>query len=299
MTLPDLSFVDEARALEVEAVDTGRGTNEFAFAPGPLDFRGDVGEGEEEALHGRPVDDVIEMDERLKDLPRYVRLASTAFEQRGLTYPFEIDESGQALAVKTGFVDLAAKTSDLGRIIRQGCSSAKKFEKRAFRALHRFIGGWGVCVGAPRETLEMGAEKCIKYYRDRLFPHERGDQWPPDFSRNGDHGADGFVILGRTWGGPVAFYQAKNTGFDLKSHPEEFDRIPSIAQDWFGRRINAHRQIIRVLALNTVLSIQLKEEIYAERGESAGVHIIDAVDILAAEFLDCTHGPTRSECLVL
>jgi hypothetical protein len=40
---------------------------------------------DEEALHGRPVDDVLELGERLRDLPRYIELARPAFQQRGLT----------------------------------------------------------------------------------------------------------------------------------------------------------------------------------------------------------------------
>ena len=79
MAFLDLSFIDEARAVEVEAVDAGRSTSEFTLAPGPANFEGDVGEGNEEALHGRPVDDVLEVGERLRDLPRYIDLARLAF----------------------------------------------------------------------------------------------------------------------------------------------------------------------------------------------------------------------------
>jgi hypothetical protein len=298
MALPDLSFIDEVRALEVEAVDTGRSTSEFTLAPGPANFVADVREDDQEALHGRPVDDVLELGERLKDLPRYVDLARSAFQQRGLTYPFEIDESRQALAVMPGLGEFAAKVADLSRVVRCGNPAAAKFEKRAFRALHRLIGGWGVCVGSPRETPDMGAERTIRRYRSWLLSHEQGNYWPADFSPNGDNGADGFVILGRGWGGPVAFYQSKNTGFDLESHPEEFSRIPSIAEDWFGKKMNAGRRIIPVLALNTVLSIDLKERIYAERGEQ-GVHIIDAVDILAAENVAPAHVTLHPACSVL
>src|SRR5438552_1858004 len=108
MDLPDLSFIDEVRALEVEAIDAGRSTSEFTLAPGSANFDFDVGEGEEEALHGRPVDDVIELDERLKNLPRYIALAKLAFQQRGLTYPFEIDDSRQGLAVSLGLKQFAS-----------------------------------------------------------------------------------------------------------------------------------------------------------------------------------------------
>ncbi len=299
MATLDLSFIDEARALEVEAIDTGCTMSEFTLAPGPSNFATDVGEGEEEALHGRPVDDVLEIGERLKDLPRYTDLAKRAFQQRGLSYPFEIDDSHQALTVSPGQFQLAIQVAGLSRVIRQGNPEASKFEKRAFRALHKLIGGWGVCVGSPRENPGMGAERTIRHYRSQLLPYEQGAAWPRDFSRNGDSGADGFIILGRGWGGPIAFYQSKNTGFDLEAHPEEFSRIPSIAEDWFGRRINTCRRIIPVLALNTVLTIELKEKIYTGRGELCGVHILDAVDILAAENLPTNHGTFRSTCHVL
>ena len=212
-----------------------------------------------------------------------------AFQQRGLTYPFEIDESHQALTVNLGQIHLASNVADLSRVIRRGNPDAAKFEKRAFRALHKLVGGWGMCVGSPRETRRWGRRRLSRHYRSQLLPHEQGTAWPTDFSPNGDGGADGFLILGRGWGGPIAFYQSKNTGFDLESHPEEFSRIPSIAEDWFGKKINAGRRILPVLALNTVLTIDLKERIYAARGEFHGVHIIDAVDILAAENLAPTH----------
>ena len=276
MALPDLSFIDEMRNLEVEAIDAGRGTSEFTLAPRPANFSGVVGEEEEESLHGRPVDDVIEIDERRKSLPKYVELALAAFKQRGLVYPFEIDESRQSLKYKVGQRIFATSVADLKRIVGQPNPAASKFEKRAFRALQRCIGGWGVCVGSPRNTAGMGAEKAIRHYRSLLQEYEKGNQWPLDFSPNGDHGADGFVVLGRGWGGPVAFYQSKNTGFGLDSHPEEFSRVPAIAEDWFGKKVNFGRQVIRVLALNTVLTIDLKEKIFGERGEMAGVHIIDA-----------------------
>ncbi len=293
----DLSYIDEARALEVEAVDTGRGTSEFTFAPGASNFGADVRENDEEALHGRPVDDLLEIDERLIDLPRYVDLAKIAFHQRGLTYPFEVDESHQALTINPSLARFALKVADLSRVIRHGNPDASKFEKRAFRALHKLMGGWGMCVGSPRENPKMGAEKTIRHYRSKLLPYEHGPSWPKDFSSNGDAGADGFLILGRAWGGPIAFYQSKNTGFDLEAHPEEFSRIPAIAEDWFGKKVNDGRRIIPILALNTVLTIDLKERIYSSRGEQ-GVHIIDAVDILATETAALTH-ITQADCHVL
>ncbi len=299
MVLQDLSFIDEMRALEVQAIDSGRSTSEFTLAPGPANFGAEIGEGEEEALHGRPVDDVIEVDERLGNLRRYVDLARSAFRQRGLTYPFEIDASRQSLAVSSGKQEFATIVAQLSRIIRLGNPEASRFEKRGFRALQKLMGGWGVCVGSPREKRGWGAERTIRHYRSLLREHEQAGQWPQDFSPNGDNGADGFLILGRSWGGPVAFYQSKNTGFDLGAHPEEFSRIPSIAEDWFGKKINVNRRIIPILALNTVLSVELKEKIFTERGDQHGVHIVDAVDILAAEHLDDAHETFKSCCIIL
>ena len=178
MPLPDLSFIDEARALEVEAIDTGRTLSEFTFAPGAASFQGEVGESDEDALHGRPVDDVIELDERRKGLPRYVDLARTAFQQRGLKYPFEIDESGESLAVLVGQKEFALKVADLSRVVRQANPAASRFEKRAFRSLQKLIGGWGVCVGSPREEVGMGAERTVRRFRSLLLSHEQGNQWP-------------------------------------------------------------------------------------------------------------------------
>ena len=54
-----------------------------------------------------------------------------------------------------------------------------------------------------------------------------------------------------------------------------------------------------MLALNTVLTIELKEKIYMERGELHGVHMIDAVDILAAENVASTHVTMQTDCVVL
>jgi hypothetical protein len=299
MAIPDLSFIDPSRAIEVEAVDAGRATSEFTLSPAPGNFQPEVGEDEEESIHGRPVDDVQEVAERRKELPQYIELARLAFQQRGLEYPFYLDASQQSLAINPALALLAEATAGLSRIIRLGNPEASRFEKRAFRALHRALGGWGVCIGSPRVNEGVGAERAIRWFRERLASWESGAHWPVDFGRNGDKGADGFVILGRYWGGPIAFYQSKNTGFDLQSHPEEFSRIPSITEDWFGRKLTQGRCIIPVLALNTVLTIELKERIFAERGECKGVHIVDAVDILAAEHLEAARTEYAPEALVL
>src|SRR5436190_20722060 len=113
MALPDLSFIDEMRALEIQAVDLGRSTSEFTLAPSKANFAQAVGENEEEALHGRPVDDVIEVEERRQFLHSYVDLARIAFQQRGLKYPFEIDASGQSLLVSLGAQTFAAAVGQL------------------------------------------------------------------------------------------------------------------------------------------------------------------------------------------
>lgn len=298
MTLGDLSFINEGRVLEVEAVDEGRGVSEFTLAPGSAGFGVNAGASEEESLFWRPVDDVMDVDDRSADLPRYVALAEAAFRQRGLVYPFAVDDSGDSLAIVPGRKQFASAVAALSRIVRHGNPAAAAFEKRGFRALQKFVGGWGACVGTPRQQEGMGAEKSTRRYRQLLLQHEAGTHWPPDFSPNGDNGADGLLILGRGWGGPIVFYQSKNTGFDLEAHPEEFSRIPAIAHDWFGKRVNKGRRVIPVLALNTVLTIEIKERIYEERGELNGAHMIDAVDILAAEHPPADHVTTRSGCLV-
>ena len=56
MDLPDLSFIDEVRALEVEAIDAGRSTSEFTLAPGSANFDSDVGEGEDIRATGSRAD---------------------------------------------------------------------------------------------------------------------------------------------------------------------------------------------------------------------------------------------------
>lgn len=297
MNLPDLAFIDVARPLEVEAVEGGRGTAEFTFAPDAGGLRADVSEDNEASLHGRPADDIQEMIERKASLARWVPFAEKAFEHRGLRYPFSIDASGGSLEVAAGMTTLAVASARLAESVGFGNPVASQFEKRAFRALHKLLGGWGVCVGSPRVEKNLGAEKTIRKYRALLLAHEQGGHWPEEFSTNGDNGADGLLILGRGWGGPVVFYQSKNSKFELKGHAEEFARIPAITQDWFGRRVNLHRRVIPVVALNTVLTLEAKERIYEERGES-GVHILDAVDILAAEYADVNHVTMKPDCQV-
>ncbi len=47
------------------------------------------------------------------------------------------------------------------------------------------------------------------------------------------------------------------------------------------------------------IAVDLKERIYAERGELQGVHIIDVVDILAAENATTTHVTVLPACHIL
>ena len=111
--------------------------SEFTLAPGSTNFGDIVTEGDEQALHGTPVDDVQEVDERLRALTIYVELAKSAFEQRGLAYPFEIDDSRQSLAVAVESKGFAIKVADLSRVHSGRRPCCQQFEKRAFRALQR------------------------------------------------------------------------------------------------------------------------------------------------------------------
>jgi hypothetical protein len=290
MTALDLSFVESARALEVEAVEGGRPLNEFTFDPQTSD---DV---DEKPVMGRSVDDAEETDERLKLVRQFVPYAQAAYEQRGLVYPFQPTAVGDSLEVVIGQETIAQRSAELSGMIRMGHPISKQFEEAAFRALQRLIGGWGVCVGAPRKSGE-GAQKAMVKFRETLWRWEKGDSWPENFARNGDHGADGFLILGRGWGGPIVFFQAKNTNFVFEEHPEEFARIPEVLQDWFGKRWNQYRFIIPVLATNSVLTLEKKDQIFEMRGQ-AGVQFIDAVDVVCAEYVRGQPGRRRQQCIV-
>jgi hypothetical protein len=281
MSALDFSFVEEARSLEVEAVEGGRALNEFTLDPRTS------ANPEEIPVVGKSVDDAEETEERVQLVRQFIEYARTAFGERGLSYPFQPSASGDSLEVLPGLGVLANRSAALSSMIRQGHSVAKDFEELGFRALHALIGGWGSCVGAPRRN-HKGPKRAIDDFRDTLFVSEKGYLPPLDVSRNGDHGADGFLILGRAWGGPIVFYQAKNTNFDLKDPPEEFSRMPEILNDWFGKRWNLHRCVIPVLALNTVLTFEKKEQIYSARGTHA-VQILDVADILCVEFIGESH----------
>jgi hypothetical protein len=290
MTLPDLSFVHDARQLEVEAIEGGRPLNEFTLDP-------QLSENDEEIpLFGRSVDDAEETEERARSLRSFTEHARAAYRQRGLSYPFQISSSRDSLEILPGHRRLAVESAKLSSMIGIGKSTAKEFEEKAFRALHTLVGGTGFCVGAPRRN-RKGPKHAIKQLRELLHPWEYASRWADKLPRSGDQGADGFLFLGRSWGGPIIFYQAKNTNFSLTDFPEEVARMSQIHFDWLGKRYNQIRHIIPVLALNTVLTIDMKEQIFQERG-GFGMHIFDAVDILCAEFTDPTHAIRESRCVV-
>ncbi len=287
----DFSWVEDGRQLEVEAIEGGRPLSDFAMDPG-------TSQNEEEmAVMGQAVDDAEEVGHRVGLVKTYVPHAGTAYMQRGLVYPFRASDAGDALEVVPGQEELARAASRLRTMASEGAATAKQFESRALVALHRLVGGWGACVGAPRESGE-GPEKAIRRFRDSLEPWERGNEWPKQFAANGDNGADGFVILGRGWGGPIIFYQAKNSNFDLRSYPEEFARQSEALRDWFGRRWNQHRVTIPVLAVNTVLTMDDKDRIAVARGEKHMLQMFDAVDILCAELTSPDHPCRLAECRV-
>src|SRR6266851_5439244 len=252
MTTVDLSFVESARALEVDAMEGGRPLNEFTIDP-------QTSANDEEApIMGRSVDDAEETAERVTLVQQYLAYARVAYEQRGLVYPFQQSAAGDSFEIVPGNQKVAARSAELSGMIRKGQPLSKQFEQQAFEALQKLVGGWGVCIGAPRHN-GQGAKQAIEEFRKALLKWEKGELWPEDFAKNGDHGADGFIILGRGWAGPIVFYQSKNTNFDLRDHPEEFARVSEILQDWFGRRWNQHRLVLPVFAINSVLTFEMKD----------------------------------------
>lgn len=288
MSLTDLSFIDTARRIEVEAIEGGRALSEFTLDPES------GGNDEEVRVHGKAIDDIEEGAERRRVLQEYVPHARSAFQQRGLTYPFHVSGADDSLEVLPGHDETARVVAKLSEIVSVGKAVAKEFESRAFRALQVLIGGWGACVGAPRDD-GHGPEAAIRRFRDLLQPWELGQEWPAAFAHSGDHGADGFVVLGRSWGGPVVFFQSKNTSFSLKDFPEEFARMPEVFNDWFGRRINRFRTVVPVCALNTILTVEQKERI-AEARDPLGGHIVDATDILSVELGVADHPLRLGSC---
>jgi hypothetical protein len=291
MSTLDLSFVESARALEVDAMEGGRPLNEFTIDPQTS------ANDEEVPIMGRSVDDAEETAERVALVQQFLPYARYAYEQRGLVYPFQRSGAGDSFEIVPGQEQIAKRSASLSGMIRKGQPVSKEFEQEAFKALHKLVGGWGICVGAPRQN-GTGAKAAIEDFRKSLLNWEKGDAWPQDFAKNGDHGADGFIILGRGWAGPMIFYQAKNTNFDLKDHPEEFSRMSENLHDWFGKRWDHHRKLIPVFAINSILTFEMKDRIFEARG-TAGVQMLDAVDILCAEFTGPQHQCRRRQCIVL
>ncbi len=290
MSFPDLSFVPIARELEVEAVDGGRALSELTLDPGV------AVDGEDAPVLGRSVDDAEEIQERTEAVKKYQDYARMAFRQRGLPYPFQATASGDSLEVLPGAKPMARRTAELSLMVGKGNEVAEDFEKTAFNTLQALAGGWGVCTGHPRKQ-RGGPEKAIRRFRELLDPWETGDEWPAVFNKSGDHGADGFVVLGRSWGGPIFFFQAKNVNFGLKGFPEEFGRMSEVLNDWFGKRMNRYRRVVPVLAVNTVLTLENKAAACEATGEH-GLHFIDAVDILCLEFGAPGHRCRKLECII-
>jgi hypothetical protein len=287
----DLSFVGEGRRLEVEALEGGRTSNEFTFAPAEIE------DSEDQDILGTPMDDAIETEERLNLIGNYLEHARTAFSQRGLVYPFQASADGCSLEALPGLENLARRVGHLSSILGFGGSSAQEFEKSSFSALHKLVGGWGACVGSPRYD-RTGPKRAIHKFRDAMRPWEKGGFTRDRYSKNGDYGADGFLVLGRLWGGPIVYFQAKNSSFELEDYANELARIPEIMNDWFGGYLNQRRRIIPVCALNTIMTIELKERNFQARGEAAGFHILDAVDMLASDLCDPEHDLMKSSCTI-
>jgi hypothetical protein len=277
MTFPtDLSFIERGRGAEIEAVEGGRTGMEFSTAPdlpNALAF-------DEKTIAFRPVDDILEMEEREMALSEYVPYAQRAFADREIAYPFGRREYTSRLEVLPGLETVAEKCADLGRMVGIGNRTAKDFEVRAVKALHKLMGGWAVCLGSPRQEA-TGPERAVRKLRE-LIPRERGDFFRSEYPANGDLGADAIWILGRSWGGPIVYFQAKNSAFSIRDIPGEFMRPSDVLLDWFGRRIDVSRRLIMVYGVNTILSTEMKERAF-QASSGNGCHIIDAVDIVHAE----------------
>ena len=130
-----------------------------------------------------------------------------------------------------------------------------------------------------------------------MRPWEKGGFTRDRHSKNGDYGADGFLVLGRLWGGPVVYFQAKNSSFELEDYANELGRVPEILNDWFGVYLNQRRFVIPVCALNTIMTIELKERNFQARGLTA-FHVLDAVDVLAADLCDPEHELMKPACKI-
>lgn len=275
-TFPDLSFVQQGRLLEIEAIEGGRQSNEFSTCPS-------AALGEDDGPVGlTPTDDIQETEERVDDLQMYVPYAQRAFKQRGLIYPFRISSNGASLEDVPIHADLARDCAGLSADMGVGDKVARQFELRSFRALHELIGGWAVCVGAPRND-GTGCRRAVAKFRHLLRDFERGAYQNPNPPNSGDYGMDGVWILGREWGGPVVLLQVKNSFFDTEKFSSDFFRQSDALRQWFGKRLDQRRAVITVVALNTILTVEQKEAAFEASKAGSGYHIIDCVDILFAE----------------
>jgi hypothetical protein len=285
---PDVSFIHQGRLLEVEAIEGGRRADEFSMSPlVDLEFF------DEAPVGNVPVDDIQETEERIQCVEHYVPFAKRAFEERGLVYPFGAQRSRASLQPLPGHEVLARRCAGLAGHVGVGNRTAKKFESRAFRALHRLIGGWAVSVGTPR-TGKTGPAKAVTAFRSLLRSTEIGAYKNPDPSHSGDYGVDAVYVLGREWGGPVVFLQAKNSSFDRAKFGGDLMRVSDALQEWFGHRIDKVRKVVTVCAVNTVLTSELKQRAFAACSDASGYHILDSVDILFAE-TKTAHAPVDVE----
>lgn len=273
-------FIDIGREIEVEAVRGGRRSNEFSTSPASVSSVGPTVTNDENVVF-RPLDDILETEERLRALDTYVPFAERAFSERGLSYPFM--RTGDTLSLRPGRPArlLALKIVELNECCGIGGQEAKDFELRATKALHRFIGGEAVVVGAPRRGA-TGPRRAVSKFRS-LLRAEVGEYARDHYPPNGDFGADAFFILGRPWGGPIVFVQVKNRGFDPRTFAGELLEGSDSMREWFGRRFDQCRRVVTVCAVNTILTLTAKEAAFEACLSGSGYHVIDCVDILCAE----------------
>jgi hypothetical protein len=281
---PDLAFVGDARKMEEEAIQPGIRAISLGSS---LSIANNVIPS---------TADIEETERRIRLLKEYVPHAQQAYRDRGLTYPFDISASGDCLVVLPGQETAAQTASELSMIRSQGGQVAKAFEVRACRALHRLIGGWAACVGAPRLGKKVGTRKAVEKFRG-LLGSECSKKYKKKYPPNSDMGADAFWILGRDWGGPLVYLQAKNMDFDMSDAPPEFQNIGNVVRHWFGRSLDLGRSVLSVLAVNTVVTLEMKHHAFQCCGPGKGYHLIDAVDILHAESLPSTF-VTKRDVLV-
>src|SRR5713226_10443517 len=105
MAALDLSFVESARVLEVDAMEGGRPLNEFTIDPQTS------ANDEEVPIMGRSVDDAEETAERVALVQQFLPYARGAFEQRGLVYPFQRSGGGDSFEVVPGQQRVAARSA--------------------------------------------------------------------------------------------------------------------------------------------------------------------------------------------